>query len=69
MDYHHKGEIVAISCRAGIMMTMEYNETKLFGIMFFIWRTQEISEERGEKTVLRNQDFVTEREIRAFNSC
>ena len=49
-------------------MTVEYNETKLFGIMFFIWRTQEISEYRGEKTVLRNRDFVTEWEIRAFIS-
>ena len=34
MEYHHKGEIVAVSCRADIMMTVEYNETKMFGIMF-----------------------------------
>ena len=33
MEYHH-GKIVAVSCRADIIMIAEYNETKVYGIMF-----------------------------------
>ena len=32
MEYNHKGEIMVVSCRVDIMMIVDYNETKLFGI-------------------------------------
>ena len=49
MEYHHDGEIVAVSCRADIIMIAEYNETKVYGIMFLY----EVHEEQV-KIVVRN---------------
>ena len=53
MEYHHEGKIVAVSCRAEIIMIVEYNETKVYGIMFLC----EVHEEKV-KIVVRNQCLV-----------
>ena len=53
MEYHHDGEIVAVSCRADIIMIAEYNETKVYGITFL----SEMHEEQV-KTVAKNQCLV-----------
>ena len=53
MEYHHDGEIEAVSCRADIIMIAEYNETKVYGIMFL----SEMHEEQV-KIVVKNQCLV-----------
>ena len=53
MEYHHDGEIVAVSCIVDIIMIAEYNETKVYGIMFL----SEMHEEQV-KIVVKNQCLV-----------
>ena len=53
MEYHHDGKIIVVSCREDIIMIAEYNETKVYGIMFLF----EMYEEQV-KIVAKNQCLV-----------
>ena len=49
VEYHHDAEIMAVSYRGDIIMIAEYNETKVYGIMFL----SEMHEEKV-KIVVKN---------------